>query len=139
LFIEFLKGNFDLECTPWGNPTFNIFGWQKPCYLIQEGYAATFRELMETTDWTAYGRASGNPRCGDCMVHCGHEPSAVNATFGSLKGFFATARASVFGSLPQRELGEMSVASMCGPPPGGPMIPLETEWNAPTDRRRHAS
>ena len=104
LFIEFLKGNFDLECTPWGNPTFNIFGWQKPCYLIQDGYVATFRELMETTDWSAYGRASGNSKCGDCMVHCGHEPSAVNATFGSLKGLLATARVTLFGSLPEREL-----------------------------------
>jgi hopanoid biosynthesis associated radical SAM protein HpnH len=92
LFLEFLKGRFDLECTPWGSPTYNIFGWQRPCYLIGEGYCQSFRELMETTDWSAYGRASGNPKCRDCMVHCGHEPSAVAATFGSLRGLVRTAR-----------------------------------------------
>jgi hypothetical protein len=97
LFLEFLKGNWQLECTPWGNPTYNLFGWQKPCYLLDDGYAATFRELMETTDWDRYGRTSGNPRCADCMVHCGYEPSAVAATFGSLRGFLATARLSLFG------------------------------------------
>lgn len=98
LFMEFLRGNFDLECTPWGNPTYNLFGWQKPCYLLNEGYAATFQELMETTDWSAYGCASGNPKCTDCMVHSGYEPSAVNATFGSLKGFLATARLTLMGT-----------------------------------------
>ena len=85
-FWNFCKGNWELECTPWGNPTYNIFGWQKPCYLLDEGYVQTFRELMDTTDWDAYGRASGNPKCRDCMVHCGYEPTAVNATFGSLVG-----------------------------------------------------
>ena len=98
LFLEFLKGNWQLECTPWGNPTYNLFGWQKPCYLLDDGYAATFRELMETTNWAGYGRASGNPRCGDCMVHCGYEPSAVAATFGSLRGLLATARLTLFGA-----------------------------------------
>jgi len=91
LFLEFLQGRFDLECTPWGSPTYNIFGWQRPCYLLGEGYCQSFRELMETTNWPAYGRASGNPKCRDCMVHCGHEPSAVAATFGSLRGLFRTA------------------------------------------------
>ena len=94
LFLEFLQGRFDLECTPWGSPTYNIFGWQRPCYLLGEGYCATFRELMESTDWSAYGRKSGNPKCRDCMVHCGHEPSAVTATFGSLRGLARTARLS---------------------------------------------
>jgi hopanoid biosynthesis associated radical SAM protein HpnH len=97
LFLEFLKGNWKLECTPWGNPTYNLFGWQKPCYLLDDGYAATFRELMETTDWDRYGRASGNPRCADCMVHCGYEPSAVAATFNSLRGLLATARLTLLG------------------------------------------
>ena len=92
LFLEFLQGRFDLECTPWGSPTYNIFGWQRPCYLLGEGYCQSFRELMDSTDWSAYGRASGNPKCRDCMVHCGHEPSAVAATFGSLAGLFRTAR-----------------------------------------------
>jgi len=90
LFLQFLKGEWDLECTPWGNPTYNIFGWQRPCYLLQEGYAASFQELLEETDWSAYGRVSGNPRCADCMMHCGYEPSAVIATFCSLRGFLAT-------------------------------------------------
>jgi hopanoid biosynthesis associated radical SAM protein HpnH len=98
LFLEFLQGRFELECTPWGNPTYNIFGWQKPCYLIDDGYVQTFRELLETTNWDAYGRASGNPRCRDCMMHCGYEPSAVNATFGSLRGLWGAAMATIWGS-----------------------------------------
>ena len=97
LFLEFLRGHFDLECTPWGNPTYNLFGWQKPCYLVQDGYCGSFKELMETTDWELYGRCSGNPKCTDCMVHSGYEPSAVAQTFGSLKGFLRTAKVSLFG------------------------------------------
>jgi hopanoid biosynthesis associated radical SAM protein HpnH len=93
LFLQFLAGKRDFECTPWGNPTYNIFGWQRPCYLLQDGYAQTFRELMEDTEWSQYGRASHNPRCQDCMVHCGFEPSAVNATFGSVRGMAATVAA----------------------------------------------
>jgi hopanoid biosynthesis associated radical SAM protein HpnH len=102
LFLEFLQGNVQLECTPWGSPTYNLFGWQRPCYLLDEGYAATFRELLEETDWDAYGRASGNPRCQDCMVHCGYEPSAVAATFQSLGGLLKTARLTLFGSPTRR-------------------------------------
>ena len=98
LFLEFLQGRFDLECTPWGSPTYNLFGWQRPCYLLGEGYCQSFRELMETTDWESYGRQSGNAKCRDCMVHCGHEPSAVTATFGSLRGFLRTARLTLAGS-----------------------------------------
>lgn len=90
LFLQYLQGNFDLECTPWGNPTFNLFGWQKPCYLIDEGYCESFDELMTTTAWDDYGRASGNEKCQDCMVHCGYEPSAIAATFGSWLGFLKT-------------------------------------------------
>lgn len=91
LFLEFLMGKRDYECTPWGMPTFNVFGWQKPCYLLQDGYADTFAELMESTAWSHYGAASGNPKCANCMVHSGYEASAVNATFGSLRGLWATA------------------------------------------------
>ncbi len=98
LFLEFLMGRRDYECTPWGNPTYNLFGWQKPCYLLGEGYADSFRELIEDTAWDQYGRASGNPKCRNCMVHCGHEPSAVNHTFSSFGGLFATIRAIVFNS-----------------------------------------
>jgi hopanoid biosynthesis associated radical SAM protein HpnH len=106
LFLEFLKGNWDLECTPWGNPTYNIFGWQRPCYLLQEGYCETYRELLETTDWSAYGRQSGNPKCQDCMVHCGYEPTAVAQTFGSLRGLLGAARFTLMG--PPREQGPVN-------------------------------
>jgi hopanoid biosynthesis associated radical SAM protein HpnH len=99
LFLQFLMGRRDFECTPWGNPTYNIFGWQRPCYLLQEGYAASFEELLESTRWEEYGRRSGNDKCRDCMVHCGHEPSAVDATFGSWRGFRDTVVATVTGRL----------------------------------------
>jgi hypothetical protein len=95
--LEFLRGRFDLECLPWGSPSYSIFGWQRPCYLLGEGYCATFRELMETTPWQNYGRQSGNPKCRDCMVHCGYEPSAVAATFGSFRGLAATAKNTLLG------------------------------------------
>ena len=94
LFLEFLMGKRDYPCTPWGMPTYNIFGWQKPCYLLQDGYADTFQELMKSTDWDKYGTESGNPKCANCMVHSGYEASAVNDTFGSWKGFWATVRAT---------------------------------------------
>jgi hopanoid biosynthesis associated radical SAM protein HpnH len=77
LFLDFLAGNQEYHCTPWGNPTRNVFGWQRPCYLLGEGYARTFRELMEETDWDSYG--TGNyEKCADCMVHCGYEATAVS-------------------------------------------------------------
>ena len=94
LFLEFLMGKRDYPCTPWGMPTFNLFGWQKPCYLLQDGYADTFKELMQSTNWEKYGTESGNPKCANCMVHSGYEASAVNDTFGSWKGFAATVRAT---------------------------------------------
>ena len=79
LFLDFLAGNQTYKCTPWGNPTRNIFGWQRPCYLISEGYAPSFQALMNETDWAAYG--TGNyEKCADCMVHCGYEPTAVTDT-----------------------------------------------------------
>ena len=80
LFLDFLAGNQEFHCTPWGMPTRNIFGWQKPCYLLGEGYAATFKELMETTDWDSYGTGRYE-KCANCMAHCGYEPTAVTATF----------------------------------------------------------
>jgi len=79
LFLDFLAGNQSYHCTPWGNPTRTIFGWQRPCYLLGEGYAKTFKELMEGTDWDSYG--TGNyEKCADCMVHSGYEASAVEHT-----------------------------------------------------------
>src|ERR1700750_2631220 len=92
LFMEFLMGKRTYACTPWGMPTYNIFGWQKPCYLLQDGYADTFAELMASTEWQNYGAESGNPKCANCMVHSGYEASAVNHTFSSLRGLLATAR-----------------------------------------------
>ncbi len=104
LFLEFLKGNWQLECTPWGNPTYNVFGWQRPCYLLQEGYAESFQELLESTEWGCYGRASGNPRCTDCMVHSGYEPTAVAETFASWKGFSQVARLFLGLTMRNRDL-----------------------------------
>jgi hopanoid biosynthesis associated radical SAM protein HpnH len=77
LFLDFLTGEKDYECTPWGSPSYSVLGWQKPCYLLNEGYVETFEELIETTEWNQYGRKSGNPKCQDCMVHCGFEPTAA--------------------------------------------------------------
>ncbi|MCB1747402.1 MAG: adenosyl-hopene transferase HpnH [Gammaproteobacteria bacterium] len=81
LYLDFLAGNQTYHCTPWGNPTRNVFGWQKPCYLlVGEGYAPTFKSLIEDTDWDRYGTGV-NPKCADCMVHSGYEATAVNDTF----------------------------------------------------------
>ena len=96
LFLEFLMGKRDFRCTPWGMPTYSIFGWQKPCYLLQDGYAETFNELMTTTEWDNFGTESGNPKCANCMLHSGYEASGVDYTFGSLKGLFAAAKATLF-------------------------------------------
>ncbi|HKX27076.1 MAG TPA: adenosyl-hopene transferase HpnH [Blastocatellia bacterium] len=91
-YLKFLIGEIDYECTPWGNPNYNVFGWQKPCYLLNDGYAGSFKELMETTEWEKYGRRSGNPRCRDCMVHCGYEPTAVIDATSNLKKMIASVR-----------------------------------------------
>jgi hopanoid biosynthesis associated radical SAM protein HpnH len=84
LFLDFLEGKVDYSCTAWGIPSYSLFGWQRPCYLMNDGYAKTYKELLETTDWSKYGRGK-DPRCANCMAHCGYEPSAVLATMGSLK------------------------------------------------------
>ncbi len=94
LFLEYLMGKRSYKCTPWGMPTYNIFGWQKPCYLLQDGYAESYKELMETTEFSNYGTESGNPQCANCMVHCGYEPSSVDDTFGSFRGFLDTVKAT---------------------------------------------
>jgi hopanoid biosynthesis associated radical SAM protein HpnH len=82
LFLDFLAGNQTFHCTPWGMPTRNIFGWQKPCYLLGEGYTKTFTELMETTDWDSYGTGAYE-KCANCMAHCGYEATAAEAMFKS--------------------------------------------------------
>jgi hopanoid biosynthesis associated radical SAM protein HpnH len=84
LFLDFLEGKADFQCTPWGIPSYSIFGWQRPCYLMSDGYAKTYQELIETTDWDAYGRGH-DPRCDNCMAHCGYEPTAVLETTRSLR------------------------------------------------------
>ncbi len=102
LFLEYLMGKRSYKCTPWGMPTYNNFGWQKPCYLLQDGYAESYKELMETTEWASYGTESGNPQCANCMVHCGYEPSSVDDTFGSLRGFVDTVKAT-FSLYPDKD------------------------------------
>jgi hopanoid biosynthesis associated radical SAM protein HpnH len=112
LFLDFLAGNQTYHCTPWGNPTRNYFGWQRPCYLLGEGYAKTFKELMEETDWDSYG--TGNyEKCADCMVHSGYEATAVvDSVHHPLKA---------------------ALASLRGPRTQGPMAP-----DIPLDRQRPA-
>ena len=84
LFLDFLEGKRDFQCTPWGIPSYSLLGWQRPCYLMADGYAKTYRELIDDTEWDKFGRGR-DPRCANCMAHCGYEPSAVLATVGSLK------------------------------------------------------
>ncbi|HEY2062076.1 MULTISPECIES: adenosyl-hopene transferase HpnH [unclassified Amycolatopsis] len=91
VFLDFLEGKRELECTPWGIPSYSLLGWQRPCYLLDDGYAKTYKELIEETDWDKFGRGK-DPRCDNCMAHCGYEPTAVIATLGSLK---ETVRAAV--------------------------------------------
>jgi hopanoid biosynthesis associated radical SAM protein HpnH len=112
LFMDFLAGNQTYKCTPWGNPTRNYFGWQRPCYLIGEGYASSFKELMETTDWDAYG-VGNYEKCADCMVHSGFEATAV---LDSVKHPL-----------------KVAVAAIRGPRTEGPMAP-----DIPLDNQRPA-
>jgi hopanoid biosynthesis associated radical SAM protein HpnH len=84
LFLDFLEGKVDFPCTAWGIPSYSLFGWQRPCYLMADGYAKTYQELIETTDWDAYGRGR-DPRCDNCMAHCGYETTAVLATTRSMR------------------------------------------------------
>jgi hopanoid biosynthesis associated radical SAM protein HpnH len=76
LYLDFLEGRTDYQCTAWGIPSYSIFGWQRPCYLMGDGYASTYQELLEETDWDRYGRGR-DPRCDNCMAHCGYEPTAI--------------------------------------------------------------
>jgi hopanoid biosynthesis associated radical SAM protein HpnH len=92
LFLDFLAGNQEHHCTPWGMPTRNVFGWQKPCYLLGEGYAKSFKELMETTDWDLYGTGRYE-KCANCMAHCGYEPTAAHAAISNpLKAMWVSLR-----------------------------------------------
>ncbi|MEU8262616.1 adenosyl-hopene transferase HpnH [Micromonospora sp. NPDC048999] len=84
LFLDFLEGKVDFPCTAWGIPSYSLLGWQRPCYLMNDGYAASYRELLDSTDWDSYGRGR-DARCANCMAHCGYEPTAVLATMSSLR------------------------------------------------------
>ncbi|MBN9111487.1 MAG: adenosyl-hopene transferase HpnH [Pseudonocardia sp.] len=84
VFLDFLEGKIDLNCTAWAIPSYSLLGWQKPCYLLDDGYVKTYRELIDETDWDAFGRGK-DERCANCMAHCGYEPSAVFVTMGSLR------------------------------------------------------
>jgi hopanoid biosynthesis associated radical SAM protein HpnH len=84
LFLDFLEGKVDFDCTAWAIPSFSVLGWQRPCYLMSDGYADSYKELVEETDWSRYGRGR-DPRCANCMAHCGYEPTAVLSTMGSLR------------------------------------------------------
>ena len=94
LYLEFLQGRRDYECTPWGNPNYSVLGWQKPCYLLDDGYADSFKELMDTTNWESYGHKN-NPKCADCTAHCGYEATAVEDSTASLKNMIVSARAAM--------------------------------------------
>ena len=84
LFLDFLEGKVDFPCTAWGIPSYSLYGWQRPCYLLGDGYAQTYQELLDTTEWDSYGRGR-DPRCANCMAHCGYEPTAIAATLSSLR------------------------------------------------------
>jgi hopanoid biosynthesis associated radical SAM protein HpnH len=84
LFLDFLEGKAEFDCTAWGIPSYSLFGWQRPCYLMSDGYADTYQELLDSTDWSRYGRGK-DPRCENCMAHCGYEPTAVLQTTRSLR------------------------------------------------------
>ena len=91
LFLDFLEGKAEFDCTAWGIPSYSLFGWQRPCYLMSDGYTETYKELIETTDWSKYGRGK-DPRCENCMAHCGYEPTAVLQTTRSLQAVTARPR-----------------------------------------------
>lgn len=125
LFLEFLMGKRDFECTPWGLPTYSIFGWQKPCYLLQDGYVDTFKELMETTEWERYGRKSGNRACQQCMVHCGYEPSAVDYTFSGPRGLWGNVKAILRPGYKDKQAALMLAEE--SKKPHGPLVQLGIE------------
>jgi hopanoid biosynthesis associated radical SAM protein HpnH len=125
LFLEFLMGKRDFKCTPWGMPTYSIFGWQKPCYLLQDGYADTFSELMAETDWANYGTESGNPKCANCMVHSGYEATAVDYTFSSLKGLWETAKSTFSSRYPDSDAEAMLAEHVTPVHSYNPLVQIE--------------
>jgi hopanoid biosynthesis associated radical SAM protein HpnH len=104
LFLDFLEGKVDFACTAWGIPCYSVLGWQRPCYLMPDGYASSYKELIETTEWERYGRGK-DARCANCMAHCGYEPSAVAATMQSPRESLRATVDVLWGSL-QRIAGQ---------------------------------
>lgn len=127
LFLEFLMGKRHYTCTPWGMPTYNLFGWQKPCYLLQDGYADTFAELMASTQWENYGTESGNPKCANCMVHSGYEATSVNDIFGSLRGIFDAAKATLFSRYPDAHALKLLQEDAAPVHSRNPLVQLQTK------------
>jgi hopanoid biosynthesis associated radical SAM protein HpnH len=125
LFLEFLMGKREYSCTPWGMPTYNVFGWQKPCYLLQDGYADSFAELLAATAWERYGTESGNPKCANCMVHSGYEASAVNDMFGSLGGMWQEVKARMFGGYKDRSALQLLQEPAAPVHPFSPLVQIE--------------
>ena len=103
LFLDFLEGKVDFSCTAWGIPSYSVLGWQRPCYLMADGYAKSYRELIETTPWEKYGRGR-DERCANCMAHCGYEPTAVVATAASLRQSLRATSETVRSQLAQRRV-----------------------------------
>jgi hopanoid biosynthesis associated radical SAM protein HpnH len=102
LFLDFLEGKVDFACTAWGIPSYSVLGWQRPCYLMADGYASSYQELLETTDWGKYGRGK-DPRCANCMAHCGYEPTAVMATMASPRESMRAAADVLHGAVIARQ------------------------------------
>jgi len=126
LFLEFLMGKRNYACTPWGMPTYNIFGWQKPCYLLQDGYADTFHELMDSVEWSNYGTESGNPKCANCMVHSGYEATAVDHTFSGLGGLWAAMKSEFSTTYPDADALEMLNEPVRPVHSFNPLVQIET-------------
>jgi hopanoid biosynthesis associated radical SAM protein HpnH len=96
LYLDFLEGIVDFPCTAWAIPSYSVLGWQRPCYLMNDGYVRSYRDLLDTTEWSLYGRGR-DPRCENCMAHCGYEPTAVIATTSSLKQTLRAAADTLVG------------------------------------------
>ena len=135
LFLEFLMGKRNYACTPWGMPTYNVFGWQKPCYLLQDGYADTFSELMDSVEWQNYGTESGNPKCANCMVHSGYEASAVDHTFSGMGGLWATIKATFSTAYADRDALELLNETVRPVHSYNPLVQIETGKNQMEETR----
>ena len=128
-------GKRTYACTPWGMPTYNVFGWQKPCYLLQDGYADTFQELLETTEWQNYGTESGNPKCANCMVHSGYEASAVDHTFSGIRGLWATMKTFFAGNYEDADALSMLNEPVRPVHAFNPLVQIEAGKNQLTETR----